>query len=66
MVWKVALLAGSLLVPSVASAATVVIMTDPMSLEKRTLVLNTPGPDRVLLCAMPPAVSGCRELSVRR
>lgn len=66
MAWKCALLAGSLLVPSAASAATVVIMTDPMSLERRTVVLNTPGPDRVLLCATPPAVSGCRELPVKR
>ncbi len=66
MLGKCALLAGLLLAPSAASAATLVILTDPMSLERRTVVLNTPGPDRVLLCAAPPAVSGCRPLSIKR
>ena len=53
-------------VSEAASAATIVVVTDPMSLERRTVVLNTPGPDRVLLCAAPPAVSGCRELPIER
>jgi hypothetical protein len=49
-----------------AEAATVVILTDPMTLERRTMVLDDKGPDRVLLCTMPPATSGCRELTPRR
>ena len=52
--------------PEAASAATILVVTDPMSLERRTVVLNTPGPDRLLLCAAPPAVSGCRELPIER
>jgi hypothetical protein len=53
-------------VPEVASAATILVVTDPMSLERRTVVLDTPGPDRFLLCAGPPAISGCRELPIER
>jgi len=52
--------------PQMASATTIVVMTDPMSLEKRTVVLDTPGPDRLFVCAAPPAVSGCRELPIKR
>ncbi|GAA4020544.1 hypothetical protein GCM10022280_21210 [Sphingomonas swuensis] len=60
--------AGLLLMLSAttAQAATVVIITDPMTLERRTMVLDTKGPDRVLLCAMPPAMSGCRDVTPRR
>lgn len=47
-------------------AATVVILTDPMSLQRRTMVLESPGPDRVLLCALPPATTGCVDVTKRR
>jgi len=57
---------GLAVTPEAASAATIVVLTDPMSLEKRTVVLDTPGPNRLLVCAAPPAVSGCRELPIRR
>ena len=50
---------------SSAQAATVVIMVDAMTLERRTVVIPSRG-DRILLCAMPPAVSGCRDLTPRR
>jgi len=67
MVRKLVLLSALLpAVPEAASAATILVVTDPMSLERRTVVLNTPGPDRLLFCAAPPAVSGCRELPVTR
>jgi hypothetical protein len=56
----------ALAVPGAAHAATIVVVTDPMSLEKRTVVLDTPGPDRLFVCAAPPAVSGCREMPIRR
>jgi len=49
-----------------AHAAQILIITDPMTLERRTVVLDQPGPDRVLLCALPPAVSGCRDVTPRR
>lgn len=51
---------------SSASAATILIIKDPMTLESRTVVLDTRGPDRALLCMAPPAMSGCTEIKVRR
>ena len=50
----------------VAQAATIVVYTDPMSLDRRTVVYDTPGRDRVLLCMTPPAQSGCTEMPVKR
>ncbi len=45
-----------------AQATTVVIFVEPMTLERYTRVFDTPGPDRVLMCMVPPATSGCTEL----
>lgn len=59
-------LVAAMAAPSAASAATIVILKDPASLEQRAVVLNTPGPDRILLCAAPPAVSGCVQLPIAR
>ena len=49
-----------------ASAKTFVIYTDPLSLGRRMVVIDTPGPDRVLMCMAPPAESGCTELRPSR
>ena len=49
-----------------ASAATIIIYADPMTLERRTLVVDPAGPDRAFLCMKPPAVSGCQEIEVKR
>jgi hypothetical protein len=46
-----------------AEAAKIVILTDPMTLERRTVVIDEPGPDRIYVCAMPPAVAGCRDVT---
>jgi len=63
-------IAGFLLLMSAmggsAQAATVVIVTDPMTLERRAMVVDSKGPDRVLYCALPPATSGCRDVTPRR
>ena len=48
-----------------ANAATIVIMTDPMTLERQTYVLKSKGPHRVLMCMAPPATSGCTEVPVK-
>jgi len=37
-----------------------------MSLDRRTVIYDTPGRDRVLLCMAPPAQSGCTEMPVKR
>ena len=49
-----------------ASAATIIIYADPMTLERQTVILDSAGPDRAFLCMKPPAVSGCQEIEVRR
>ena len=49
-----------------AHAATVVIFTEPMSLNRYTVVYDTPGRDRVLMCMAPPAASDCTEVKVKR
>jgi hypothetical protein len=51
---------------SPAAAATIVILTDPMTMEKRTLVVDPNGPDRAYLCVLPPGQAGCQRLEVRR
>ncbi|GAA4002808.1 hypothetical protein [Sphingomonas humi] len=57
--------AAAILTAVPAQAAKIVILTDPMTLERRTIVIDEPGPDRIYLCAMPPAVSGCRDVTPR-
>jgi hypothetical protein len=51
---------------SPAEAATVVILTDPMTMERRTVVVDPNGPDRAFLCMLPPGQAGCQRLEVRR
>ncbi|WP_300975263.1 hypothetical protein [Sphingomonas sp. LHG3406-1] len=48
-----------------AHAARIIILTNPMTLERRTVVIDQPGPDRIFLCAMPPATTGCRDITPR-
>jgi len=49
-----------------ASAATVIVYTDPMTMERRTVVLDSTGPDRAFVCMMPPGDAGCREVPIKR
>jgi hypothetical protein len=48
-----------------AQATTVVIYVEPMTLDRYVKVMNTPGPDRVLLCMAPPATSGCTDVTAK-
>ena len=48
-----------------ASAATIVVYTDPMTLSRRTVVYNTPGRDRAFLCMAPPAEAGCTAIPIK-
>ena len=59
---------GSMLLGSagLGEAKTYVFYTDPMSLDRRMVVYDTPGRDRVLMCMTPPSESGCTELPARR
>ncbi len=48
-----------------AQAMTVIIYIEPMTLERHTLVIDTPGRDRLLMCMAPPAVGGCTEVPIK-
>jgi hypothetical protein len=43
----------------------VVVFVEPMTMERYTRVFDTPGPDRLLMCMAPPAISGCTELPIK-
>jgi len=49
-----------------ASAATIVVFTHPETLERRTVVVDRNGPDRVFLCMLPPGEAGCQQVPFRR
>ena len=57
---------ASLAIPSAASAATVIIYTDPMSLNRYTVVYDTPGRDRAFVCTLPPRHGSCHAIPVSR
>ena len=60
---------AAMAVPSLAaqaSAATVAILVDPMTLEKRTVVVDPHGPDRAYLCMLPPGQAGCQRIAMKR
>ncbi|HVM22056.1 MAG TPA: hypothetical protein VM308_01990 [Sphingomicrobium sp.] len=63
---RMALITAALAWPACAQAATIVIFVEPMTLEKYTRVIDTPGRDRVLLCMQPPSLSGCTEIPLTK
>ena len=52
--------------PSAASAATVIVYTDPMSLSRYTVVYDTPGRDRAFVCMLPPRYGSCHAIPISR
>ena len=48
-----------------AAAATIVVFTDPMTFERKTVVYETPGPHRAFMCMAPPAESNCVPVKVK-
>ena len=63
---KIALALALGAVGTSAQAVTVVILTDPMTLERQTIIVDRKGPDRLLMCMAPPAMSGCTEVPLKR
>ena len=63
---RVAFAAAVLAFPAAAQATTVIIYINPMTFEHYTKVVDTPGPDRAMMCMAPPAVANCREIAVKR
>ena len=49
-----------------AHAATIVVFENPETLEQRMVVVDPNGPDRVIMCMLPPGEAGCHRLPWRR
>ena len=49
-----------------ASAATIVVYTHPETLERRMVVVDPSGPDRIFMCMLPPGDAGCQQVAPRR
>ena len=49
-----------------AEAATVYFYVDAETLEQRSVKVDFDGPDKAYLCMLPPATTGCQEISIRR
>lgn len=63
------LMAAGLASAGVASptcAATIVVLTNPETMERKTIVVERDGPDRIFMCMLPPGEAGCHQVSVRR
>jgi hypothetical protein len=59
-------LAIAVLVPATAAQATTfIIYVEPMTLDRYVRMIDTPGPDRVLMCMAPPAVAGCTDVTAK-
>jgi hypothetical protein len=61
--FRLALAIGVFGPATAAQATTVIIYIEPMTLDRYVRVIDTPGPDRVLMCMAPPAVSGCTDVT---
>lgn len=49
-----------------ASAATIVVYTHPETLERKLVVVDRDGPDRLIMCMLPPGEAGCHLVKPRR
>jgi hypothetical protein len=56
----------SLLAAAPAGAATIVVFTNPETLERKMVVVDDDGPDRVFMCMLPPGEAGCHRVAVKR
>jgi hypothetical protein len=37
-----------------------------MTMERRTVVIDSAGPDRAFVCMLPPGDAGCRAVPIKR
>ena len=49
-----------------ASGATIVVFTNPETMQSKAVVLDEGGPDRVFMCMLPPGEAGCHQVKVKR
>ena len=62
---RLALAAAILGSATAVQATTFIIYIEPMTLDRYLRVIDTPGPDRVLMCMAPPAVGGCTDVTAK-
>lgn len=60
-----ALTLAACLAATPASATTIVVFTNPETMQSKTVVLDGEGPDRVFMCMLPPGEAGCHQVKVR-
>jgi len=58
-------IASSLAAPS-AHAATILVFTNPETMERKMVVVDDDGPDRVFMCMLPPGEAGCHQVRFKR
>ena len=63
---SVALAVFAAALPSEALADTVIVYTNPMTLERKIVVNEAPGPDRAFHCFLPPSNIGCQRIALQR
>jgi len=63
---RIAIFAATLACSGAAQATTVIIFVDPMTFEKHARIIDTPGPDHLLMCVEPPGTAGCTEIPIRK
>ena len=51
---RIAIAAGAVAFASAAQATTVIVFVEPMTMARHTRVIDTPGPDRFVMCVEPP------------
>jgi hypothetical protein len=49
-----------------AAAATIVVLTNPETLQRKTIIVDRQGPDRIFMCMLPPGEAGCHQVPVKR
>ena len=59
-------ISAALLAAQPATAATVVVFTSPETLERRMILVDQDGPDRLFLCMPPPGEAGFHQIPTRR
>ena len=57
---------GGIAAAQPAEAVTIVVFTHPETLERKMVVVDENGPDRVFMCMLPPGEAGCHQVPVRR
>jgi hypothetical protein len=63
---RIVVAAAAIACSGAAQATTVIVYVNPMTFEKHTRVIDTPGPDHLLMCMEPPGTAGCTEIPIKK